>query len=157
MMKSIINKLFSAAIKTRIMVIFSLIALILVGSMAFISYQFVRNIYLEQIEDQIIMMNNVLANDLNQTYLDYIQSDAENMASLYYQKKLSEANTIMDLNNVFLFNRNFEILVKARDEISPARLRINQNEIEELKISGNVVQSHSKLMTATGMYGDFID
>jgi signal transduction histidine kinase len=139
MMKSIINKLFSAAIKTRIMVIFSLIALILVGSMAFISYQFVRNIYLEQIEDQIIMMNNVLANDLNQTYLDYIQSDAGNMASLYYQKKLSEANTVMDLSNAFIFNSDFEILIKAKDDISSARLRINQNEIEELKISGNVV------------------
>ncbi|MBN1408222.1 MAG: HAMP domain-containing histidine kinase [Calditrichaceae bacterium] len=138
MMKNIITKIFNAAIKTRIIVIFSLIALILVGSMAFISYLFVRNIYLEQIEDQIVMMNNVLANDLNQSYLDYIQSDSDNMASLYYQKKLSEANTIMDLNNVFLFNSDFEILVKAKNEISPARLRINQNEIENLKISGNV-------------------
>ena len=138
-MKNIIKNIFNSGIKTRIIVIFSLIALILVGSMAFISYQFVRNIYLEQIEDQIIMMNNVLAHDLNTTYLDYIQSGTDNMAFHYYQKKLNEANTVMDLNNVFLFNGNFEILVKAENDISPARLKINRNEIEGLKISGSVV------------------
>ena len=138
-MKNIIKKIFSSAIKTRIMVIFSLIALLLVGSMAFISYQFVRDIYLEQIEDQITMMNNMLAHDLNANYLDYIQTDTENMAFRYYQKKLSEANSVMDLNNVFLFNSDFEILVKARDNISPARLKINRNEIDGLKMSDNVV------------------
>jgi signal transduction histidine kinase len=138
-MKNIIKKIFSSAIKTRIMVIFSLIALLLVGSMAFISYQFVRDIYLEQIEDQITMMNNILAHDLNANYLDYIQTDTENMAFRYYQKKLSEANSVMDLNNVFLFNSDFEILVKARDNISPARLKINRNEIDGLKMSDNVV------------------
>ena len=87
-MKNIIRKIFNSAIKTRIMVIFSLIALILVGSMAVISYVFVRDIYLEQIEDQVMMMNNFLAHDLNPSYLDYIQSDSENMAFRYYQKKL---------------------------------------------------------------------
>jgi signal transduction histidine kinase len=138
-MKNIIKKIFSSAIKTRIMVIFSLIALLLVGSMAFISYQFVRDIYLEQIEDQITMMNNILAHDLNANYLDYIQTDTENMAFRYYQKKLSEANSVMDLNNVFLFNSDFKILVKARDNISPARLKINRNEIDGLKMSDNVV------------------
>lgn len=138
-MKDAMKKIFNLAIKTRIMVIFSLIALILVGSMAFISYQFVRDIYLEQIKDQIIMMNNVLAHDLNAIYLDYIQSGTDNMAFRYYQKKLSEANSVMDLNNVFLFNSNFEILVKAKDDISPARLKINRNEIDELKTSDNVV------------------
>ena len=138
-MKNIIKKIFSSTIKTRIMVIFSLIALLLVGSMAFISYQFVRDIYLEQIEDQITMMNNILAHDLNTNYLDYIQTDTENMAFRYYQKKLSEANSVMDLNNVFLFNSDFKILVKARDNISPARLKINRNEIDGLKMSDNVV------------------
>ncbi len=133
------NSLKNITIKTRIMVIFSLIALILVGSMAFISYQFVRDIYLEQIKDQIIMMNNVLAHDLNAIYLDYIQTGTDNMAFRYYQKKLSEANSVMDLNNVFLFNSNFEILVKAKDDISPARLKINRNEIDELKTSDSVV------------------
>ena len=138
-MKNIIKNIFNSAIKTRIMMIFSLIALILVGSMAVISYVFVRDIYLEQIEEQVMLMNNVLAKDLNTVYLDYIQSDQENMAFRYYQNKLYEANEIMGLNNIFLFNNDLSILVKVKDEISPTRLKINRNEIDGLKISGSAV------------------
>lgn len=138
-MKNIIKKIFNSAFKTRIMVIFSLIALILVGCMAIISYVFVRDIYLEQIEDQIVMMNNVLAHDLNPAYLDYIQSDSDNMALLYYQNKLNEFNDIMGLQNIFLFDKSLSILVKVREDISQSRLKINRSEIDNLQISGSVM------------------
>ena len=139
MMKNIITKIFNAAIKTRIMVIFSLIALILVGSMAFISYRFVRDIYLEQIEDQMALMNKVIANGLNKNYLDYIQNDNENMAYRYYQKKLSEANKTMQLHNIFLFDSTLSVIVKVKEDISAARLKINRNGIDKLKISSTTV------------------
>jgi len=133
------NKLNKLTIKTRIMLIFSLIALILVGSMAYISYHFVRDIYLEQIEDQMILMNDVIAHDLNPEYLDYIQSDNENMAFRYYEKKLDEANRVMRLHNVFLFDSTLSVLVKVKEDISAARLKINRSEIDELKVAGSVV------------------
>ena len=143
-MKNIIKNIFNSAIKTRIIVIFSLIALILVGSMAIISYVFVRDIYLEQIEDQIVIMNNVLAHDLNVSYLDYIQSDSDNMAFLYYQKKLNEFNKIMGLHNIFLFDKDLSILIKVEEDISQSRLKINRSEIDNLQISGSVLSTPFK-------------
>jgi signal transduction histidine kinase len=133
------NKLKNLTLKTRIMVIFSLISLLLVGSMAFIGYQFTRDIYLRQIEDQMVMMNNIIAGDLNTGYLDYIQSDNQNTAFRYYENKLREFNSTMGLNNIFLFDKDLNIMVKVKDDISSARLKINRSEIDNLKISESAI------------------
>lgn len=132
-MKNIIDLFKITTIKARIILIFSLITVLLVGTVARISYSFVKTIYLEQIAEQVKLLNSIIAKDLNLSYLDFIESDKENLAFKYYEKKLNDYYMNMQLNNTFLFNTNFEVLVSTGESISSARLKINRSEIYQLK------------------------
>ena len=134
------NILKNTTIKTRIILIFSLITVMLVGLVARISYVFVRTVYLEQMEDHLNRMSTWLANDIKTDYLELIESDPENTAYHYYRNKLETFNASMQLNNAFLFNKDFEVLLKVNPDISASRLKINRTEISDIS-TGKTITS----------------
>lgn len=133
MIRKILFGIKNTTIKARIILIFSVITVLLVGLVTRISYTFVRSNYLEQIEDHVRLMNAVIARDLNPRYLYFLGDDQESMAYQFYQKKLADYAAVMELHNAFIFNRDWDILISLAEDISAARLRINRAEIAALQ------------------------
>ena len=107
--------------------------ILLVGIMARISYVTSRQIYRQQIMEQTLLLTTLLAADIEIKYLDFIQSDKKNLASQYFTDLLSNRLQKMDLSNVFIFNRDLQIVIRTKPNISTSRLQINRKEIGELK------------------------
>ncbi|MGD9899894.1 MAG: PAS domain-containing sensor histidine kinase [Calditrichaceae bacterium] len=126
------NRIFNISFKTRIILIFSLITVLLVGLMARVSYVFVREIYQRQLEEQVLLLNKLTADDLDQKYLDYIEPGTDNFAYEFYKNILTENVKRMRISNAFLFDGKMRILISVNQEISDTRLLLSRSEISEL-------------------------
>ncbi len=138
------NRIFNISFKTRIILIFSLITILLVGLMARVSYVFVSEIYQRQLEEQVLLLNELTADGLDQKYLDYIEPAADNFAYEFYKNILTDNVKRMRISNAFLFNDNMQILISVNQEISDARLLLNRSEISELTSGKGIISTPFK-------------
>jgi signal transduction histidine kinase len=126
-------------IKTKIIVTFSLLTAILVIITSRVGYISVREIYLNQLSDQINLLTRLIAGDINPKYLPFIDAGAEdNLAISLYEKNIQSNSRQMLLTNIFIFNKNFKILVQSAKGTdtgdSNPRLLLNRTEIQALEI-----------------------
>jgi signal transduction histidine kinase len=131
-MYNLTDRIRNTTIKSKIILIFSVITVILVGVTARVSYVFVKEIYQRQLEDQVNLLSSLLADELELKYLNFIESDENNLAYKHYKQILTDKINKMQFTNGFIFNQKLQVLVSANKDISTARLMINRKEINEL-------------------------
>jgi len=126
-----------SGIKLKIIITFSIIMLILIITMARISYMFVRNIYLEQVHENINDITRLIALDLDKKYLNFISNNSDNLASSYYKQELVVFTKRLNLDNAFIFNDRLQVFISVKPGISDTRLQINRTEIRNLEKSSS--------------------
>ncbi|MBD3225637.1 MAG: HAMP domain-containing protein [Caldithrix sp.] len=134
-MPQIIEQLRKMTIKFKIIIVFSFIVIVLVGLTTYISYNFVKNLYVEQLNDQVELLVEMAGQEIDTKYLSFIEGEEKNLAYRHYRKKLSNITQRMELSNAFLFNRKYEIIASVKSDISTPKLKINRSEIANTSIN----------------------
>ena len=116
------------SIKTKTILIFSAITIILVLSMARVSYVTVKENYLEQSTEHIKMLCAYMASALDKNYLEFISING-GQAKEDYVAFLNEHVTRSGVENAFLFNKNLQVLAFTKQGISDTQLQLNRSEI----------------------------
>lgn len=123
--------------KIRIIVTFCAVTILLVLVFSFLSYRFVRKLYLDQLTDQVNIVTKMISHQINDRYLDILQVGAPTSLTIDYFKKIFNEN----LNNsyhsqIFIFDKNFKIVVHSDSGITQndpdPLLLLNQKEISGL-------------------------
>ncbi len=129
--------------KLRLILTFCTIAILLVTLMSLVSYRFVREIYLNQLSEQVSLAAKVIGAELDAKYLSLLpEHDQNTLARLFYLKILSDQTHTVGIQNSFIFDDNYQILVHTDLSITrnyhESRLQLNRSEIRDLKIGESV-------------------
>jgi signal transduction histidine kinase len=133
-------KILRTSLKTRIILSFVLITVILVLLLARISYYFVRNLYLAQLTEQVEIVTELVAKQIESKYLQLlnlglpIQTTKEYFQSLF-QKNISNKAAA----EIFIFNEELIIVLNSDETkatgIQATQLLLYRKEILDLKQS----------------------
>jgi len=116
------------SVKTKTIIIFSAITIILVLIMARVSYVTVKENYLEQATEHVKTLCFYMASSLDRNYLEFI-SIKGGQAKEDYVSFLREHVSRSGVENAFLFNKDLNVLAFTNEGISDTQLRLNRNEI----------------------------
>jgi len=125
------------SLKSRIIIIFSMITMLLTAGMAWLSYGFVRDIYLRQVEDDMHRFSRMISAEMDLRYLRFVEPRSGNLAGQHYKEVLSKQVSRLQLANAFIFDDSLRVVVSARDGISAERLLMNRLEIRALDINAS--------------------
>ncbi len=132
---SFLQKFQQFSLRTRIITIFTLIVLLVVVLLSRLSYLTVREVYLNQLSEQVGILTRSVISGLNLNYLDLISMDNDQAgANNYYREELSNRAGQSGLEEVFLFRKDLEVtLHTGNSQLSPTpALILNRREILEL-------------------------
>ncbi len=122
----------------RIILLFGIITLLLVSLMARMSYYKIREIYLEQLSDQVNLMTRVIAENMDAKYVRFLDTREMNgAAENFYRRYFLGQRQQLHLENAFIFNNSFQIVISdtlSSDANAEPLLQINRKEIHDLKI-----------------------
>ncbi len=120
--------------KGRTIVIFSFINVLLLMVLARFSYLFVRNLYLEQFREQLQTSLRVVTHTLDRDLLNYLTPAPNSMAQHYVNKALQQADSILNLSNVFVFDDQWQVLSALNRSEAITGLLVNKESLRHLKI-----------------------
>jgi signal transduction histidine kinase len=134
------HRLIGNSLKSRIISTFTLIMIFLVVFMAIISYRFVRNLYLEQISEQVRVITSLMARQIQPKYIKYLDLGMPVPLTRQYFHDLFSKNTEIGLKTDWMiFNHDFNIVIHSDSTKLPGipkpQLIINKNEILGLQIN----------------------
>lgn len=124
--------------KSQIILTFSLLTALMILGIAKTSYNFVKKTYLEQLSEQVQILTQLIANQTETKFLDFINTETENsFAKNYYRKTLQSLTQKTKIHSAFLFSEKFVILANSDSidfsgKVEP-RLLLNRKEIFELE------------------------
>ncbi|RQV98453.1 MAG: sensor histidine kinase, partial [Calditrichaeota bacterium] len=126
------------SLRTRIITIFVVIVLLVVFALSRIAYLTVREIYLNQMADQVDLLSRTITSDLNTSYLDLLVFGASDVqANLYYREKISDRLLQSGLEEAVILNKNMTIKLHIGHSLEAfqplAAITLNRQEIENLK------------------------
>ena len=130
--------------KIRIIVTFCIITILLVLVFSFLSYRFVRKLYLDQLSDQVNIVTKMISHQIDNKYLDLLQVGMPTNSTVNYFKKIFREN----LNNgyhsqIFIFDKDFNIIIHSDSGIKAndhdPLLLLNQKEISDLRTNESIV------------------
>ncbi len=128
-----------------IIFVFSIITIALVAIMSRISYYTVKEIYLNQLSDQVLLTTRVIMNGFNSQNLQYLNPRESNtLAASYYIGYLTEQKNALQIENVSIFDEGLQTLVTTDSingigAVEPILL-LHRTEIANLK-EGHAVTS----------------
>ena len=133
-MKNILQKYY---LKIRIILTFCIVTFILVLIMSRVSYQYTRQIYLDQISKHAQVITGILAKQIDTNYLNLLQLGTPGKAiNNYFKNLINKYETEIGQSEFFLFDHSFKILLhSSKNELSTKSepgLLLNQKEILEL-------------------------
>ncbi|MBL7959545.1 HAMP domain-containing histidine kinase [bacterium] len=100
--------------RTKIILVFSGITIGLVMIMSRMSYYTVREIYLNQLSDQVMLSARIVMSGLNAQHLGYLNpQDNNSFVTSYYTKYLLEQKSTLQLENASIFNEQLQTLVST--------------------------------------------
>ncbi|HVO75558.1 MAG TPA: ATP-binding protein, partial [Ignavibacteriaceae bacterium] len=125
--------------KTRIIIIFSAIAMVIVIVMSLTGYTFVRNIYITQLSEQANVVSEMISRQIEKNYLDVLELGMPTPSVKAYFNEIFKKNLKPALHSeIFIFNEDFKIIVHSNPAVnsgeSEPRLLLNQLDISALKI-----------------------
>lgn len=121
------------SLKTQTIVIFTIINILLIVLLAPFSYLFVRNLYLTQFQEQLQTSLQVIDAELDHQLLNLLTVQNQSLVRNYFQPTLSRLDSLFDLNNLFLFNQNWQILSTLNREDAISGLLVNKASLQRLK------------------------
>ncbi len=121
------------SIKTKTILIFGFLTLILVFVMAPLSYISVKNIYLKQVHQHVNLLSSIVSDELDLRFLDFIDPESESAGVHHYQKQLQVTTDRLQLKNIFIFDSGGTVLVTTSQKNNQAGLLLNLEEINKLK------------------------
>ncbi len=135
-LKSIIKNNFY---RIRIILIFSIFSIVLVLISSRISYYFVKDLYLNQVNKQVISSSKIIAANIDDKTLFLLQLGVPTDNTLdEFDKIFSPFLKFGTIKSIFVFDNNFNVLIHSskRELIGKeeTRLLLNKKEIDELKI-----------------------
>lgn len=143
-LQKILTKLQASYFRTRIIVTFSVVTILLGTIISVISYRFVRNIYLAQISEKVNLLSLYIGQSYTEGYLDLLALGRptehirnyflERPSRLIYKKRISE---------FVIFDRHFNVIIHSDRRIKPGNAEaiflLNKKEILALKNHASVV------------------
>ncbi|MBL7995509.1 HAMP domain-containing histidine kinase [bacterium] len=124
--------------RTKIILVFSLITLGLVTIMSRVSYYTVKEIYLSQLSDQLLLSTRIVMSRFNGQYLRYLNPTEKNtLAASYYTDYLKEQQETLQLESVSIFDDRMQTLISTDSmsglgSVEPILL-MHRTEIENLQ------------------------
>ena len=129
--------------KSRIILTFSLITIILVVILSRIGYLFIKDLYLIQLQEQVNIVSRMIARQIDPSYLNLLDLGTPAGATEIYFRDLLKRNLDPKLHSeIFIFDKNFKVVIHSDrnfiyGETEPGLL-INKKEISELKINPGI-------------------
>jgi len=121
------------SLKTQTIVIFTAINILLIVLLARFSYLFVNNLYLAQFQEQLQTSLQVIDAELDHELLNLLTPQNQTLAGQYFQQTLSQLDSLFDLNNLFLFNQDWQILSALQRDDAISGLLVNKASLQRLK------------------------
>lgn len=143
---SLSNNIFQKSYyKVRIIFTFCFVTIALVLVMSGISYHFIRDLYLEQLSEQVNSSSDLLSRQTDRKYLNLLHLGMPLPATSDYFRNLFGSCLDPELQSeAFIFDGNYMIMVHSAGNSmqgkEDTRLLLNRKEISELKI-GQVTAS----------------
>ncbi|MEJ2617175.1 MAG: hypothetical protein P8Z35_19650, partial [Ignavibacteriaceae bacterium] len=130
--------------KIRIILTFCIVTILLVLVFSFLSYRFVKKLYLDQLSDQVNIVTKMISHQIDNKYLELLQVGTPTGSTVNYFKNIFREN----LNNgyhsqIFIFDKNFNIIVHSDSGINANDhdpiLLLSQKEISGLNTNESIV------------------
>jgi signal transduction histidine kinase len=130
--------------KIRIILTFCLVTITLVLILSFLSYRFVRELYLDQLSDQVKLATTMISRQIDRNYLDLLQVGTPlKSTSSYFANLFSENINSGFHSQIFIFNKDLGIEVSSDSNLpadkSDPILLLNQKEISGLEQGSSTV------------------
>ena len=114
--------------------------MLLVVLMSRLSYNFVKDLYLEQLSEKVNIVSGLIASQINETYLNILELGPPTLSTENYFYDLFKKNSAADSSlQIFIFDKEFKIVINSDSNFKAGaydpRLLLNEKEIKELKIN----------------------
>ncbi|MBU1095232.1 MAG: HAMP domain-containing histidine kinase [Bacteroidetes bacterium] len=150
---NLVKKIFFASrLRTNIIVTFSVVSIIIVVVTARVSYLFIKELYLDQLKDQVNLYVKTVGLQIEDRYLKTLPLGVLSPGALFYFQNLFEKNSRDNsVQEVFIFDFNFKLLVhsdtgKTLNMLEPS-LYLNKSEIDALDIGSSITSLPFKSKT----------
>lgn len=125
--------------KTRIILTFSIVTIILVVAISFTSYNFIRNLYLEEISSHVKTSTQIISNQIDEEYLDILSIGSPTKLTQAYFQNIFKKNTVNETpSEIFIFDKNLFVFVHSDTSFlenrSNPNLIIYKKDIEQLAV-----------------------
>ena len=137
---SLIRKIRHSYYKTRIILTFSIITIILVIVLSRVGYLFIKDLYLIQLQEQVNIVAQMIAKQIEPAYNNLLELGSPTGSSEIFFRNLLERNLDEELHSeIFIFNNNLDVVIHSDynfmyGETEPTLL-LNKKEIFDLKIN----------------------
>ncbi len=127
--------------RIRIIISFTVFTVILVIIISMVSYSFLRDLYLNQLAEQVNIVTQMISRQIPSQYTDLLSlglptKSIENAFRQIFLKNLPASG---GHSEIFIFDKNYKIVVHSDSSIHPGtsdpRLLLNQKEITGLNIN----------------------
>ncbi len=132
------------SLRLRTIVIFVLINILLIVLLARFSYLFVRNLYLEQFREQVSIALRVAEARIDRPFLRFLSPDEPSLARTYVANTLAQLDTLLQVKNIFIFNRKGQVLSALHTHDAQTALLINKQTINDLQPGQHLISEPFK-------------
>jgi signal transduction histidine kinase len=142
-MKLLRKIFFPHKLKSKIILTFTFVSVIIVAATARISYLFVKDIYLEQLTEQVNLYVKSISLQFDDSYLRTLPFGNLSPSSLEYFRNVLNKNIInSSVQEAFVFDYNFKLIAhtNAGKKLNAveSRLLLNKSEIDALDINSSI-------------------
>ncbi len=124
--------------RMQLIAAFCIISLLLVWVTSWVSYRFIRNLYLEEMSDQISVLSSVYSSRIDNDFLTFLELGKPSATAEKYFKSLflpAEAKSVME---AFVFDNEFRIVLHSfkndQYEMNEPDLLLHRKELQALPI-----------------------
>lgn len=133
------QNVFKSSLKSRIIVTFTLITVILVFFVAIVSYYFIRNLYLGQVSEQVRVITSLTAKQIQPKYLQLLDLGTPvPLIRHYFHDLFKKGADLVEQTEWLIFDENFNTVIHSDTTqilgIQKPQLILYRNEILKLGV-----------------------
>ncbi|RPI72011.1 MAG: sensor histidine kinase [Ignavibacteriales bacterium] len=126
--------------KTRIIITFSIIIIILVIVLSRVGYLFIKDLYLVQLQEQVNIVTHMIARQIEPAYNNLLELGSPTGSSEIFFRELIRRNLDPELHSeIFIFNDKLDVIIHSNPEFTygetEPNLLLNKMEIFNLEIN----------------------